>query len=57
MAGMLVALAGSATGCMAVLGWQGCEYLTMAEIELYSRDPVPHQISKLGRFGTPSVPE
>lgn len=42
---------------MAVLGWHGCEYLTMAETELYSRDPVPHQISKLGKFGTPSVPE
>lgn len=42
---------------MAVLGWQGREYFTMAETELYSRDPVPHQISKLGKFGTPSVPE
>lgn len=42
---------------VAALGWQGCECLTMAEIELYSRYPVPHQISKLGKFGTTSVPE
>lgn len=42
---------------MAVLGWQGRECLTGAEIELYSRYPVPHQISKLGKFGTTSVPE
>lgn len=42
---------------MAVLGWQGCECLAMAEIELYSRYPVPHQISKLGKFATTSVSE
>lgn len=42
---------------MAVLGWQGCECLTVAETELYSRYPVPHQISKLGKLVTTSVPE
>lgn len=42
---------------MAVLGWQGRECLTMAETELYSTYPVPHQTSKLGKLATTSVPE
>lgn len=42
---------------MAVLGWQGHECLTMAEGELYSRYLVPHQIPKLRKFATTSVPE
>lgn len=45
------------TVLVAVLGWQGRECLTMAEIDLFSRDPVPHQISKLGKFGTTSAPD